>query len=465
MRRFLLTLTITALLLTACATEIIYLPVSTPTVEAPPSTPTPVPPTPTPTKIPGTELGVGTEALRGLTVSLWHGLDGPQASLLAQMAAEFSLSNAWGITVKVKGWENLTSLEQAIDNGKKGEGLPELALVLPEQALAWEQDSLIVEINPYFENPEFGFSQQEMKDFPAGLWRQDNLDGRRLGVPATRSTRLLFYNVTWARELGFKDPPQTADEFRQQACAANAAWKTDEDETNDGYGGLVLDNDPWTAYSWFKAFGGDISADGKFNFARKENKTALAFLKELRDDGCAWLTTDLTPFSQFASRRALFVSGNLSEISSQNAALRAANSADRWTVIPFPGTQRAVIAYGPSFVVLKTSQARQLAGWLFVRWALSVENQARWARENGYLPVRISALDLMNDLRSANPQWGAAAALMPQIGNYPQLAGWRLARYVLGDGVYTFFALNLPANDIEAVLEQMQTTVEQVLGQ
>ncbi|HAE59942.1 MAG TPA: hypothetical protein DCG54_10675, partial [Anaerolineae bacterium] len=96
MKRLFLTLTISAFLLASCV-EIVYLPLSTPTVAVAESTPLPSAsktPAPIPTQAP--DLGVSTEALRGLTVSLWHGLDGSQARLLAQLAAEFSLTNPWG---------------------------------------------------------------------------------------------------------------------------------------------------------------------------------------------------------------------------------------------------------------------------------------------------------------------------------------------------------------------------------
>ena len=459
LKRLFLILTLSAFLLASCV-EIVYLPLSTPTVMAADTTPLPSPsntPAPVPTQAP--DLGVSTEALRGLTVSLWHGLDGSQASLLAQMAAEFSLTNPWGITVKVTGWQNLSGLEEAVRSSQTGQGLPEMALALPEQALAWDEESLLVPLNPYASNPEFGFTQADLNDFPASLWRQDEVDGRRLGLPAVRSARLLFYNLTWARELGFENAPQTAEEFRKQACAANATFRLDSDETNDGYGGLVLDGDPWTAYSWLRAFGGDVATEGAFDFVRDENQAALSFLSELRQDGCAWLATDLTSYHHLAARRSLFISGSLSEIAAQNAAWRVSATTDKWTVVPFPGLSRVVVAYGPSFVLFESSPARQLAGWLFMRWVLTAENQARWANESGFLPVRASALE-----RIANPapQWRAAADLVPQMGNYPQLAGWRVARRVLGDGLQAFFVLDLR---IENVLAEMQKTVEEVNGQ
>lgn len=456
MKRLFLTLTISAFLLASCV-EIVYLPLSTPTVAVAESTPLPSAsktPAPIPTQAP--DLGVSTEALRGLTVSLWHGLDGSQARLLAQLAAEFSLTNPWGVTVQARGWENLSALEQAVRSGQTGGGLPELALVLPEQALAWDEESLIAALNPYITNPEFGFTQNDLNDFPAGLWRQDEVDGRRLGLPAVRSTRLLFYNLGWARELGFENAPQTSDEFYEQACAANATFRLDADETNDGYGGLVLDGDPWTAYSWFRAFNGDVAVAREFDFVRDENEAALLFLSGLREDGCAWLATDLTSYHHLAARRALFISGSLSEIMAQDSAWRASGTTDEWTVLPFPGLTRTAVAYGPSFVLFESSPARQLAGWLFMRWALSAENQVRWVDDSGFLPVRVSALGMVTN---ATPQWRAAADLVPQMGNYPQLAGWRVARRVLGDGFYTFFVLGLSP---ENVLGEMQRTVEQV---
>jgi ABC-type glycerol-3-phosphate transport system substrate-binding protein len=457
MKRLFLILTLCAFLLTSCV-EITYLPLSTATVEAPESTPTPKPAN-TPTPIPPTQapdLGVSTEALRGLSVELWHGLDGIQASLLAQMAAEFSLSNPWGVSVQVQGWGNLSALEQAIDNGRTGKGLPELALAMPEQGLAWDDESLLAPLNPYFSNPEFGFTQSDLNDFPSSIWRQDEVDGRRLGVPALRSTRLLFYNQTWARELGFENPPQTAEDFRAQACAANAIFRLDDDLTNDGLGGLVLDGNPWTAYAWVRAFGGDVAESGNLDFVRDENEAALTFLSDLQASGCAWMATDLTAYHHLAARRALFITGSMSEIDAQNAAWQAAETGDEWTVIPFPGQNRIAVAYGPSFVIFESSPARQLAGWLFVRWMVSNENQARWAQESSLLPVRASALGMV---RNPSAQWRSAADLVPQMSNYPQLADWRVARRVLGDGFFTLFVLGLSPGE---VLAEMQRTVEQV---
>ena len=118
-------------------------------------------------------------------------------------------------------------------------------------------------------------------------------------------------------ELGFTNPPATADEFRQQACAANAFFRKDADPQNDGYGGWIVDTD--SANDLLLDAGlrrGVLDGNGSYGFQTDPNLAALEFLKTLYDDNCAWLAVDPTNpkdishgpyFDQFAKRLALFV--------------------------------------------------------------------------------------------------------------------------------------------------------------
>src|SRR5258706_22734 len=472
MRRLALTLLLICLLLSACAPTVILL---TREPEAS-STPLPTPEpsaSPAPTEIPGARLGIGPDALRDVSVTVWHGLDGASGALFAQMAAEFSLTNTWGVKVQVASQKNMQLLGRSIDSALRTPEYPDLVLALPEQALAWDAQGVVTDLAPYLSHTEFGFSTAEIDDFPAVFLKQDEVDGntstssvqRRLGVPAVRTARFLLYNVSFAKELGFTTAPQNADDFRKQACAANASWKTDTDQTNDGYGGWVLDNPttdtdaPWTAYAWLRAFGGEVYAGGKYKFSTPENQFALDTLAELRSQGCAWLSTATSNAEALARRKALFAAGSLDQLSEQRAAF--AGSPDEWTVIPFPGKDPTIIAYGPDYVILKSSEVRQLAAWLFVRWMLSPENQARWTRETGLFPLRSSAIELLQNIRTANPQWVAAVDLLPKAKTYPQAATWRKARLVLGDGFFSLFQPLTPAADGAAVvLDEMDATLQ-----
>lgn len=467
MRRQLLTLLLAVSLMTACAPKVVLL------TDAPEATATERPdPGPSatskPTAIPGSKLGVGPDALKGTTLSVWHGLDGESGALFNQMAAEFSLTNSWGIKVEATPQKNMAQLAQAVDAALQGPEHPDLVLALPEHAQGWDAQGAVIDLAPYLANSEFGLSLSETQDIPAIFLQQDLLDGKQLGVPALRTARVLFYNVSFAKELGFNTPPQSADDFKKQACAANASWKTDKDQTNDGYGGWVLDNAmvdpaaPWTAYAWLRASGGDIYADGKYTFATSDNQAALDFLGTLRSDSCAWLSTAQSNAEALAGRKALFAAGSLDELNEFRNAF--AGSPDQWTLIAFPGKSPAIVAYGPDYIILKSSQARQLAAWLFVRWMLSPENQARWVRQAGLFPMRISAIDLLANLRSANPQWAAAVDLLPQARIYPQAASWPKARLVLGDGFFNLFQFDVSPDKIKATLEEMDNTLADLLA-
>ena len=466
MPRLALTFFLVSILLAACSPSVILLtrepeptPTSAPTLEPPTATPTPKP-----TPVPGTKLGVSPDALRGVTVSLWHGLDGESGALLAQMADEFTRANSWGILIDTLSQKNQSLLVQAVETALPSPEHPDIVLAFPEHAQAWDQ---VADLKPYIANPDYGFSSAEITDIPSAFWKQGRLGNRQLSVPAVRTARFLFYNASFAKRLGFTAPPVSADDFRKQACAANASWKTDKDQTNDGFGGWVLDNPvsdidaPWTAYAWLRALGGEVYTGEQYNFSTPENQSALAFLARLRSDGCAWLSSAPSNYEALTNHKALFAAGSLQNLKSQRAAF--AGSSDQWTVIAFPGATPAIVAYGPDYVVLKSNQARQLAAWLFIRWMLSPENQARWVRGTDLFPMRTSTVALLDNIRNANPQWAAAMDLLPQARTYPQDVTWPKARLVLGDGFFQLFQLNPTANDVAKTLKEMDTTLQSLL--
>lgn len=455
MRRLLPLYLLAALLFGACVPNVTLLtrePASTPTSEATPRLYTATPP-PTPTPIPG--IAEGPEIANGLQVNFWHGADGQTASLLAQMATEFNLSNPQGITVQITAHTNLAQLTEAIDAGQEPF---DLLLTLPEQSQPRQE--ILVDLSPYASDPEVGI---DSADIPPAFWQQSSLGDFRYGVPAIRSARFLFYNLTWAAELGFSQPPQTWEAFSEQACAANAWWKTDNDETNDGYGGLALDVAPnWqTPYGWLRALSGDLLSDGQLVFETDANLAAFEQLAELRSKGCAWLPGTVSNFEHLAARRALFITGSLGDFIEQKTALALAGSGDQWTVLPFPGDPAVVPVYGLDFSIHKSDNARQMAAWLFTRWMLEPTQQARWAKDAGLLPVRNAAQALLKSEFAATPQWGAAASLVKDAVVSPQTSDWRLGKSVLADGFLAYFQV-FPTYTLKSVLAEMDATMEEL---
>ncbi len=375
--------------------------------------------------------------------------------------ALFNSVNEWGISVEAQGFGDYLALSEAIQAAQDAGGLPQAVAALPEQVLSWNNSSLLVELSPYVSDSQYGLDPGAVADIPPVFWTDDG-DGTHLGLPAQRSTRLIFYNQAWARELGLTSPPETSDEFRQQACAANASFKADADLSNDGYGGWVVDTHWQTVYSWLLAFGGGVTEGDAYQFPSAANQAAVEFLKGLYDANCAWLSTEDAPYEAFAGRRALFITADLGEVPAVALALANAGSTDDWTVIPFPGTDAPVtVTYGPSYSLLTSTPEQQLAAWLFFRWILSPESQATWVESTGLLPLRSSVLELVGPYRAASPQWSAAQALsMTSLGT-PARASWGKVRYMLADGLDLIFQSNLPEEQIPVVLEQIQSMAEE----
>jgi ABC-type glycerol-3-phosphate transport system substrate-binding protein len=426
-----------------------------------------------PTTTPVPAIGIAPASLRGVRILVWHAFSGKSEEIFTSRLARFNSVNEWGIIVD-QAWQGdspslLEAVNAALDDGPR----PDLVVALPEQTLVWDASGAVVDLIPYVSDPDWGLASSEVADFPSVFWQQDEVNGRRLGVPAERSARTLFYNVTWARELGFNSPPVTADDFSEQACAANASFRRDASEQDDGYGGWIVDADWQTVHPWLLAFGGGVTdTGGDYLFQTDSNLAALEFLKTLKDDACAWMAADPeNPFAthpgpfyeQFAGRSALFITGDLTEAADFSAALTRLDSTDEWTVIPFPGPEaQAVTVYGPSYTLLESAPERQLAAWVFVRWLLSPGNQADWVTATGTLPLRTSTVDLLAGYQSAHPQWAAAVNLIPLARGVPQRADWRTVRYVLADGTLSIFRMDVPLAQIPDVLAEMDATAEEI---
>ena len=131
----------------------------------------------------------------------------------------------------------------------------------------------------------------------------------------------------------------------------------------------------------------------------------------------------------------------------------------------FPGEERdALVVYGSSFIMFESDDVTQLASWLFMRWILSTENQARWVQSTGLFPLRNSTLELLGDYSASHRQWAEAVKLLAESETTPQLASWRLVRVMLEDGFRDMFDTirhpDLTDGQVPLILKQMDNTAE-----
>lgn len=463
-----------AVLLAACA-QVNQTPAMpgepTPTIESTPGQ-TPVPDN---TSVPPTATAAPTylvplEQLNEQKLIFAHPWTGESALLADKLVDTFNQTNEWGIHIMVRRSGSSMALADRVENGPFDAEYPTVVAAPSEHLLWWlENGNLARPLNDLITDPYFGLSEQQRADFPLAFWQQDQSGGSQVGIPAQRDSSVLFYNQTWAAELGFTQPPLTTDDFKEQACAAAFVNAHDRFAANDGTGGWIVNTDGLVVYSWLRSFGLENAVSGEslqFQFNQPETGTAFSFVRSMVDESCAWFSRTTASNEYFANRQALFYAGLLSDLALQTRTNARLTSTDSWTVLPFPGSDRPVtVATGLSYGILRSDPAVEVAGWLFVRWMSQPENAAQLLLAGGGLPVSAAAVELAQGQMQDTPQWAQTLHWIPTVQSAPPLAGWRIARFVLQDAFWQALQPFTTADDIPLILEQLDATILEVQGQ
>lgn len=430
-------------------------------------TPEPIEETPavesSPTQTPAVEtasrLEVDEEALNGVEVIVWTPWYGTEQSLFETFAREFNESNQWGIKITAQSQINFTNLYETVTASLPTAEKPDLVIALPEHAQEWYADGVSPDMTPYTNDPLYGINTQ---DIPAVFWDQDMAGDIRVAIPAQRTANVLLWNQSWAKELGFNSAPANSADFQKQSCGAHESLRTDEFVENDALGGWIVNTEGMTALSWMQAFDGGVLEEGNYRFLSPKNIEAFTFLRNLSEESCTWVSTG-DPITSFAKREALFITTNLQDLPLVARAFVGAENRDEWVVLPFPNGENGVLAmYGSSYALLNSSPEEQLASWLFVRWLLDNEQDARWVEATHLFPLRDSTLSLLGDYEMTHPQWKQAVDLIPQGRMQPQLSSWRTVKVVLADGFAHMYRVGIPSGQVAAVLAQMDTLANEL---
>ena len=439
-------------------------PENSPTSTSIPATSTP---TPTITPQPTSSLDVKAADLDGITLKFWHPWSGDTGKAVQESVDEFNNSNQYGITVEASSQGDLNSLYEKIDNAVPDAGLPNLAVGANYQVQTWIAGGKpVAGLDTYVSDPEWGLSVQELADFNQLFLQQDVREGSRFGLPAVRTADLMYYNTTWAEELGFTSAPRTPEEFAVQVCAAAQANQTNDDPDDDGTGGWLINTNPPGILSWLYAFDSNVLLpnDAGYRFNTPESETALLFLKELFDEGCAFEMLESPVAVDFVNRRALFVTSSLSNVKFQNSEFAVAENDDSWTVtgFPTPGGEPVISVYGPSYFMFAGTPDENLAAWLVIKWLLSPEQDANLVEARGTFPVKASTLDLLDNYADEHPQWSAAQDLLEHAKTEPGLDSWGSVRWILGDVGTQIFRYYFTPDRIPATLELMDETASEL---
>jgi D-xylose transport system substrate-binding protein len=402
----------------------------------------------------------------GQTVTFWHAMSsGANLEGITAVVDEFNASNEYGITVEQVSQGSQSDLETAVNGAIATGELPNLTQGFPNGLVLWNSLGVISPLNDLMADPNFGMSDEEVSAiFPGPISSGTLPDGSQVGIPMHQSAQVIFYNHTWAQELGFDGPPQTSEEFKEQACAAAAANLEDDDPNNDGTGGYVYFPDASMVSPWIWAFGGEYvnEAGDAYDLNNETVLEVALFFKDLFDNGCTLFTPSF-PNPEFAARQALFATSSTAGIPFQRGAMEDAGNDDEWGTIAYPGPDgtQVVDAFGQMVGIVGTNPEQDLASWIFLRYLTSPETQAEWIGYTSYFPSQTTTD--VGDLPEEDPIWAGALELLSLGKAEPNLAAHGAVRGQIRDA---FFAILDAADEaeIQTILDDLNATAAETVA-
>ena len=441
-----------AAFLTGCRVIFITPPASQPLpgTQNPPSdlihtltTPAPdlTPASPTHTPEPSPTLDVA--ALSGQTVTLAHPWLDDQSQAFNTLVQAFNSANPYNLIIQPVPYGGCQAMQDAFESS----GVSQDAAIcftsnLLTPALTPSWSTLLATASGVLDQPSTFYDAAT----PLGALGASIATAKGQQVlPLAFNPGLLFYNQTWATELGFATLPLTPDDLRQQMDAGLNALLADDDWNNNGTGGLLLSKTPLSALSWYVAAGSAPTVrDNLPVFDHATLQTAFTFLKSLYTEDDSWVGSQGTPWQYFSRRYALAYEGSLTDLTMQETVSAHAGSPDTWLTLPYP-TQDGVGSLAVEtlgFAVSTPDPARQAAAWLFARWLLSPESQEVFVAVHGLWPAAGSPASLVPTYLAQHPAYATALSSDARLSTAPEGANWSVSRLLLQDAFQRLYGLD-----------------------
>ena len=403
----------------------------------------------------GKQEGTGSQT----KVTFWHGLGGPLGESLEKLISDFNAAHP-DIEVSGASMGQYAALSQKIMAAIAADNPPTIAQVYENWTANFIDAGAIVPMQKFVDGPS-GFSQEELADiFPVFL-EGGTFQGQLWTFPFNKGLPALYYNREMFQKAGFEpdQPPRTWEEFREMA------HKLTVDEDGDGQ------PEQWgtsfsipTIFAMYQLIlvqnGGHIlSPDGsQFLFNSPIGVEALQYLADLvKKDKVAYIAPGAYEHqTDFVARKVAMIQGHIVSRKYMEPQLTFEPGI---AAIP-QGKKPAVMLTGTNLAIFsKATEGQQEAAWAFIKWLGEVEQQARWAVETSYVPIRRSALDL-DMMKAEFDRIPGLESVMRQIEYavpQPKSAEWYAGRRQLQEeAIETTMRGKMPAKvGLDAVAEKL----------
>jgi multiple sugar transport system substrate-binding protein len=381
----------------------------------------------------------------GQEVVLWHSYEGSLRNALLGQVDEFNATNPWHIIIVPEYHGKSDQLQSQLKLAAAKGTAPDLTILAPSDV--WSLGDVVVPVAPYAANPVYGLTPDDLTDiFPAMLdITRDPKLNTLLSFPLGGEGVVLIYNIDRLAAQNQLTAPNSWPLFKE-VCQA-----TTQDVTGDGQPdrfGFGFDSRADFATAWLISRGGSIISDDGLHttFNSDEGVKTLQTLQETANSGCFYRTTDEDAIHDFARGKVAMIFALTTQVPEIFNAVES-QGGFRWGVSPVPYGRRnpTLTISGPAWTILRSTPARQLAAWLFIRWFSDMAETVRWAQLTGLLPLRKSAGVGLAGEFATNAGFKVAFELLSVAYAQPDIPAWGSIAELLVHAVNAAVAGNDPA--------------------
>jgi multiple sugar transport system substrate-binding protein len=405
--------------------------------------------------------GIGGEESRDdpIRLSMWHYYRDQMKSVADQLVGEFNatVGREKGIVVDV------TSIVDAATQEKKLEAiaaddpgapeLPDLATAYPKTALVLRDAGLIAPLDPYM-------SENETAAYVPAFLDEGRLgDGKLYVFPVAKSTEVLFLNRTLFDRFSAATGVDTEALATFEGVAGTAAkyyeWTDQLTPQTPGDGKAFLAPDSWFNLAFVQSaqLGADLVAQQALNTSGPAFDRAWDFAS-LPALGGAFAVAEGYSSDYAVTGEVIAAIGSTAGILYYGDSVTYPDNSQEpveYEVLPYPvmeGGEQVALQRGAGMVVAASDPEREHAAVTFLKWLTGPEQNLRFVRSTGYLPVTNEAFTdrLAHEIAGADD---------PRIGQL-------LATAVTMHQEYRFVKMPLQAN-LDDLSEDYEDAVKHAL--
>ncbi|MCT6821784.1 MAG: extracellular solute-binding protein [Lactobacillus apis] len=313
------------------------------------------------------------------TVVFWHGMQGQQETTLKKLAKEFEAKNS-NIKIKLEQQGDYDNLQAKLTSTMQSpKNLPTITQAYPGWLQSAAKNKMLVNLTPYINNKEVGWGSVAASEIKQGMLDGAQINGTQYGIPFNKSIEVLIYNPDMLKKYGITKVPSTNAELKQAA-------QTIYQKSNHKVVGAGFDNLNNYYVLGMKNEGQNFSS--KVDFTGKESSRVLDYFVKGEKAGYFRMPgSDKYLYVPFTNQKlAMFVTSS----STETWIKQAAKKGFKYEVAARPG--KYTMQQGTDIYMFSHASAMEkAAAFKFMKFLSSKENQIKWAKETGYIPVNEEA--------------------------------------------------------------------------